>query len=341
MMNQEWHLALRSYLKAHSAFSCLEEEEKMRLTKIAPRRLMKHALSLSKGQSSFNDNDTLIASVLQNIGKAQSMLHQYSKAIETLGEALRIHQVVAMRNTGSKSSSQDVARILENLGEVEMISGDLTSAFDHYVESLNLLRSCKQVDDLSIEVALVLGSIGQVHQKQGEYNEAVVILKECMWTFEKLGVPQNNHRINEIRSSLVDSELELMQSATATLAGQRREISTVPYDDKALAIDEIADAYKNKDDSSGAIWFYTEALSIRRQRVDERLLSSGRRDSNELVDIGKTLSNIAQLKRERREFGAAKILFDEARQLYRSIGVSSDHPFYRDLMLQIEIMRKM
>jgi len=339
MMNQEWQLALRSYLKAHSAFNCLEEEEKMRLTKIAPRRLMKHALSLSKGQSSFSDNDTLIASILQNIGKAQSMSQHYGKAIETLREALRIHQVVAIRN-GSKSSTQDVARILENLGEVEMISGDLTSAFDHYVESLNLLRSCKQVDDLSIEVALVLGAIGQVHQKKGEYNEAVVILKECMWTFEKLGVPQTNHRINEIRSSLVDSELELMQSATATLAGQRREISSVPYDDKALAIDEIADAYKNKGDSSGAIWFYTEALSIRRQRVDERLLSSGRRDSNELVDIGKTLSNIAQLRRERREFGAAKILFDEARKLYRSIGVSSDHPFYRDLMLQIEIMRK-
>ena len=276
------------------------------------------------------------------------MLHKYGQAIETLEEALRIHQVVAMRTTGSKkgakeasSSSQDVARILENLGEVQMISGDLTSAFSSYVKSLNLLRANKQVDDASIEVALVLGAIGKVHLKKGEYSEAKVVLKESMRSFEKIGVPPNNRRINEIRSCLVDSELALIQTATTTLAGQRREISSVPYVDKALAIDEIADAYRNKMDYSGAIWFYSEALVIRRRRAEQRLSSSGRRDSSELVDIGRTISNIAQLRRDRREFGAAKVLFDEVKQLYRSVGLSTSHPFYRDLSMEIEVMRKM
>ena len=348
MMKHEWELSLRSYLKAHSAFSCLDEDDKSRLQKIGPRRLMANALALSPRQSSFGDNDTLIASVLEKIGKAQSMLHKYGQAIETLEEALRIHQVVAMRTTGSKkgakeasSSSQDVARILENLGEVQMISGDLTSAFSSYVKSLNLLRANKQVDDASIEVALVLGAIGKVHLKKGEYSEAKVVLKESMRSFEKIGVPPNNRRINEIRSCLVDSELALIQTATTTLAGQRREISSIPYVDKALAIDEIADAYRNKMDYSGAIWFYSEALVIRRRRAEQRLSSSGRRDSSELVDIGRTISNIAQLRRDRREFGAAKVLFDEVKQLYRSVGLSTSHPFYRDLSMEIEVMRKM
>lgn len=187
MMKTEWHLALRSYLKAHSAFRCLNDEEKRRLQMIVPTHLMRYGLTLSKGRSSFDDSDTLVAAVLHNIGKAQSMLHQYGKAIETFEEALRVHQVVAMRTDGNTNSSRDVARILENLGEIEMISGDLTSAFSRYVESLSVLRSSPHVDDSSIEVALVLGAIGQVHLKKGEYTEAKVVLKESMRMFEKLG----------------------------------------------------------------------------------------------------------------------------------------------------------
>ena len=147
--------------------------------------------------------------------------------------------------------------------------------------------------------------------------------------------------MNEIRSCLVDSELALMQNATSTLAGQRRELSSVPYVDKALAIDELADSYKNTGDTSGAIWFYSEALAIRRGRAEQKLAASGRRDSSELVDIGRTISNIAQLRRDRREFGAATILFDEAKQLYRSVGLSNTHPFYRDLAQEMEVLRKM
>lgn len=153
-----------------------------------------------------------------------------------------------------------------------------------------------------------------------------------------IGVPSTNQRINEIRSCLVDSELALMQSATTTLAGQRREISSVPYADKACSIDELADAYRNRGDYSEAIWFYSEALTIRRQRVKH--LSRGRKQG-ETVDVGRTISNIAQLRRERREFGAAKILFDEAKDLYRSVGLSKDHPFYRDLAQEIDVLRKM
>ena len=127
----------------------------------------------------------------------------------------------------------------------------------------------------------------------------------------------------------------MMQNSTSTLAGQRRVISSVPYEDKALAVDEIADGYRNSGDYSGAIWFYSEALAIRRRRLEKR------KDSSEIVDVGRTLSNIAQLRRERREFEAAKILFDEAKQLYTSVGLSVGHPFYRDLAQEIEVMRKM
>lgn len=155
------------------------------------------------------------------------------------------------------------------------------------------------------------------------------------------GVPPNNRRINEIRSSLVDSELALMQNATSTLAAQRREISSVPYIDKALALDEIADAYRNKGDDTEAIWYYSEALATRRRRVEQKQSLDERRDSNEIVDIGRTISNIAQLRRQRREFGVAQILFEEVKQLYRRVGLSPSHPFFMDLVQEIEIMQNM
>ena len=187
MDNNEWQLALRSYQKAHSAFKCLDDDEKLFLQKIGPKMLMRPALTLTKNKS-FDNNDTLLASVLQNIGKAQSMLHQYGKAIETLEEALRIHQVIEMRGKGlGSSSSRDVARILENLGEVQVVCGNLTSAKSHYVKSLNILRSTENVYDSGVEVALVLGAIGRVHLKKGEYSEAKVILKECLRSLEKIG----------------------------------------------------------------------------------------------------------------------------------------------------------
>lgn len=314
------------------------------------RRALKGVGQSSSGVLFGNDNSLLLAAVLQKIGKAQSMLRQYGQAIETLEEALRIYRVAEMRgaNEGSRisPSQEDVARILENLGEVMMISGDLTLAFSYYTESLTLLRSSSGNNGNNdnpmdgIEVALVLGAIGQVHLRRGEFAEAKVVLKECMRIFEKNGVPISNRRVNVIRSCLVDSELALVQSATSTLAGQRRELSSsVPYyADKALSIDELADSYRNKGDFSGAIWFYSEALAIRRKRL-EQTMSGGQRET-EIVDVGRTLCNLAKLRRERREFAAAQILFEEARLLYRSVCLSLDHPFHKDLVQDMEMMRK-
>lgn len=193
MSKKEWQLALRSYLKAHSAFRSLHDEEKRRLPIVASKRLIKDALTMSKDQFDTVEEDMadiLLASLLYNIAKAQSMLHRYGNAIDTLEEALQIHHVFALRTAGNNQgmrSSQDMARILENLGDVLMISGDLTSAFTRYIESLNLLRSKARAGHSSIGIALVLGGIGQVHYKKGEYAEAKVVLKESMRMFEKIG----------------------------------------------------------------------------------------------------------------------------------------------------------
>ena len=107
------------------------------------------------------------------------------------------------------------------------------------------------------------------------------------------------------------------------------------------SIDKVADSYRNKGDYTGAIWFYSEALAMRRRRLEQKSRNSGKRDSSEVLDIGRTLTSIAVLRRERREFGAAKILFDEVKELYKSVGLTADHPFYRDLTQDIDVMRKM
>ena len=154
-------------------------------------------------------------------------------------------------------------------------------------------------------------------------------------------MPVDNHRIKEIRSFLVDAELALIQNKTSTLAGQGRDTSNVRYDDRAVAIDEIADMYKNKGDYSGAIWFYTEALDLRRKKAQQ--LSGARNNAYacEIVDVARTICNIAQMRTQRREFEAASILFDEAKHIYHTVGLPKDHPFNKDLLRSMSQMRKM
>ncbi|KAL7550215.1 hypothetical protein ACHAWF_013450 [Thalassiosira exigua] len=347
----EWDAALRSYLKSRSAFLSLDEASRERLRDQGSRRLTIRALGCSgeDAQPSFENDNALLAAVLRNIGWAYGMLGRNGRAAETLEEALRLcHAVVAHTARGplALAARREVARVLQNLGEVQAAGGDLTTALGRYARSLELLRQCEtsgnyrgRNSDLGMEAALVLGAIGKVHLKKGEYAEARVVMRECMRTFEGIGVPQNNLRINELRSCLVDSELALVQNATLTMAGQRHEISSLTNEDRVLAIDEIADACRNAGDGCGAIWFYSEALSIRRRRA-ENLPIGSRRDS-EVIDVGKTVTTIASLRRDRREFAAAKILFDEARDLFRSVGLSTNHPFWKDLSHEIELMRKM
>jgi tetratricopeptide (TPR) repeat protein len=337
MENKEWQLALRSYLKAHSALSSLNGNERIHLHKYGGKMLTRDLISRSKGQ--YEDGEALLAFVLQNIAKAQSMLHKYGKSIEVLEEALRIHSVIDMRckDRGQTNGwSKEVARLLENLGEVQLASGNMTSAFDYYVESLKRLRMNGNCNN-NCEVALVLSAIGHVHLKRGEYAEATVVLKECMRLFETIGVPQNNHRYKEVRSSLIDAELALMQNTSSTLASQRREISEFEYEDRALACDEIADAYKNKNDLNTAVWFYSEALSLRREMLKET--SGGLKDSY-LVDIGKTISTLADIYRNKREFEAEKILLQETKNIYESVGLNEEHPFYRDLSDKIDLLKR-
>lgn len=338
MDSKEWQLALRSYLKALSALHSLNEDQRKSLCRTGSKRMARDLLFRTKERC--EGSDALLAFVLQQVAKAQSMLHKYGKSIEQLEEALRIHRIIDLRcKDGGQANgwSKEIARILEHLGEVQLASGNITLAMNCYVESLARLRANGNCDNNGIEVALVLGAIGNVHLKQGEYSEATVILKECMRLFETIGVPQNNRRYTEVRSSLVDAELALMQNASSTLAGQRRDISEIKYIDRALACDELADSYKNKDDLTTAIWFYSEALSVRRKKLDG--LSGSVKDSY-FVDIGKTISMIAEMRLKRREFEATKILLDEAKNIYKAVGLSEEHPMYRDLTDKIEALRK-
>jgi hypothetical protein len=75
---------------------------------------------------------------------------------------------------------------LNCLSNFSTSGGDLTSSLQSYLQSLNVLRS-SCCNEESIEVALVLGAIGQIHLKKGCYVEAAVTLQHCMRIFESNG----------------------------------------------------------------------------------------------------------------------------------------------------------
>lgn len=121
LKQNEWQLALRSFQKACNSFRSLNDRQKDYLRNIGPRRIMR--LATSKSIISFDDDETLLSSVLQKIGKTQCLLQKYGKSVETLQEALRIQKVLAMRYGGMNSNcTREIARVLGNLGEVQMLS---------------------------------------------------------------------------------------------------------------------------------------------------------------------------------------------------------------------------
>lgn len=121
LKRNEWQLALRSFQKACTSFRSMNNRQKDYLRNIGPRRIMR--LATSKSRISFDDDETLLSSVLQKIGKAQCLLQKYGKSVETLQEALRIQKVLAMRCGGMNSNcTREIARVLGNLGEVQMLS---------------------------------------------------------------------------------------------------------------------------------------------------------------------------------------------------------------------------
>ena len=145
-------------------------------------------------------------------------------------------------------------------------------------------------------------------------------------------MPDDNIRIKVIRSNLVDAELALKQN-TPTIAGQGEDNPNAEYDDRAVAIDEIAIAYKNKGDYSGAIWLYSEALDFRRKKTQTTRKS--------IVDIGRTICSIAQMRSLRGEFEAAGVLFDEVDRIYNSVQLPRDNPVYKDYLDHLSCMRNM
>ena len=320
----------------------------------------------------------LLASVLRNVGRVHGSSGRAGKAVEALEEALRIHRVAGMRTGGpapSSASSREVARILGNLAEVHLLGGDLTSARDRYVESLGLLRSLEGAGDereegrnarrrrqnqgrrdrpppsRGVEIALVLGGIGEVHRLRGEHDECRVVLGECMRAFEGAGVPHDNARVAEARSRLVDAEL-----ASARCGGGGTASGAVGFAglERARAVDALAEGYRACGDVRSALWFYAESLTVRRRALSSlgrsALVSSTDDEDDDdgedklarvAVDVAYTLSRIGQIKRDGGEFAAAGILFDEAGETLAGAGVPDGHGAFRDLMAEVERMRNM
>ena len=248
---------------------------------------------------------------------------------------------------------------------MHLLGGNLTSSLESYLQSLNILRSSGYNDE-AIEVALVLSAIGQIHLKKGSFVEATVTLQQCMRildsngkifffvrlldTFvggmltdassQRAGVPDDNDRIRGIRSILVDAELAFMQNKASNMVGQEQDNSNANHADRVVAVDKIADTYKSKGDYSSAIWFYTEALESRRKMADRLTLGQQASESVE-IDIGRTICNIARMRCLRGEFQAAGILFDEVDLIYQFTNLRKDHPFYKEYLDQLSMMRNM
>jgi len=130
-----------------------------------------YSLCLKERSERLGKHHPSVSEVLQLIGVAYITAAEYSKAMETLEEALRIRQSLL-------GPSMEVAETLDSLGLLYFKSGDTEKAVELSEDSLSVLKSAVGFDH--VLVSKVLKNIGDYYQDAEVYDDAIEAYSESI-----------------------------------------------------------------------------------------------------------------------------------------------------------------
>jgi tetratricopeptide (TPR) repeat protein len=152
-------------------------------------------------------------------------------------------------------------------------------------------------------------------------------------------VPDDHEIVSAVKSRLLEAERCLLQN-TSLDSNESFDSADVTRIDRTLEMDEKAQQQMEGGDYDAAIATLTSILAIRRRRLTKK--QRKQKDAKQFKEkdaVARTLGNFATVLSMKGERKQAKMLFEEAIQLYKSNGMDSNDPVILDLVMELEQIR--
>mmetsp|Transcript_21991 Transcript_21991/g.33575 ORF Transcript_21991/g.33575 Transcript_21991/m.33575 type:complete len:335 (+) Transcript_21991:358-1362(+) len=241
--------------------------------------MFQQALKIQETQ--LGSNHIEIAKILTSIGGELRKLDKPVDALETLGKAMRIHQL----STNEGRYPEEQARTLQVIGIVYKRLGDLNMALAAYQDALCLRKlalrqqqkSNENVNDLdqqdsSIDVAILHHNIGNIYYHKRDYVRAMeAYIKSISVNSTTTGAQTqltkgHIHTANKLyKIGKILCKLDFFDKGLLAYEECLRvyRLTLDPTDgDIAVVSRRIAEIYERKGNLSKALPAYVEALAI-------------------------------------------------------------------------------
>ncbi|MGI9179122.1 MAG: tetratricopeptide repeat protein [Longimicrobiaceae bacterium] len=202
-------------------------------------------------------------------------------------------ETLALARTAADQNSEglrDLSISLDRAGDVAQQRGDLSTAEQHYQESLELRRTLAeqlQTPRALRELSVSLSKVGDVAQRRGDLTTA------------------EQHYLASLK--LFRSVAEQLQTPEA-----RRDLS--------VSLNKVGDVARQRGDLSSAEQHYQESLEI------ARTLAEQLQTPEALWDLGVALNKVGDVAQQRGVVEGAEVAYRESEELIRSLADQLETP---------------
>ena len=252
-----------------------------------------------------------VASSLNHLGQVLSETSDYDEAERHLREALEVRRALL----GPQSA--EAAETLSALADLLRLKGDYAAAESVALEALDIRRKLHGTQP-NADVAISNETLGVIYSEAGQYEKAVLVLREAAAMHQKLH-PGAHPAVAQAIDNLTTALMELRRAEEAEplirlALAMKRQIYGEVHPQTAVGLNNLAyvlEARQRYDDAEAA---YRAALDINRKVLGQ---------SHPTIAVN--LSNIAFVEFAKGETASAiRVLRESLEMARRELG--ADHP---------------
>lgn len=272
-----------------------------------------------------------LARVQNNLGLLHDMMGQHADAIGCLKDAVETRKQLVASEPDNRYWASDLANSNLSLGRHLDESGDFVQAAERYLDALGLLQDAARRfghdAELQSRLAKVQQSIGVMHIKSGNHQEALKALQASFANYQQLHeqTPASVDFRLELAATLGNMGIALQQTKEAAdafrqaIIVQKELVQLVPT--RVAFREDLAAGYENLAIILRSLGSLDEADEYFRRSADEIQMVDKLRPNDPRIRnrLGRAVVNIATLQLDRKQPEQARLLFDKAVEIHRAL----------------------